>query len=450
MPLLVLRADRLAAAGDALPDLLSLAVREARLRRAAVYLDRADPFLLEDRTAELAPLLEPIAGPATPPVFVGAAVAWPGGRDGVVPLRIDVPLPDAQLRARLWEAALADLGVSLAADAELERVAAAFRLGADRIAAAAATAVSLAAIRAPDDPRIGTADLLSAGRRHAGHRIARLAEHVEPRRGWDDLVLPHEGTQQLRELHDQIRFRERVHHDWGFADRLGTSPGVNALFAGPPGTGKTMAAEVLAGSLGLDLYRIDLASTVSKYIGETEKTHARLFEEAAGGDAILFFDEADAVFGKRTQVRDAHDRYANLETSYLLQRLETHSGVVILATNLRKNMDDAFVRRLHATVEFAVPGESDRRRIWERLFPAAAPLGPDVDLDLLAQRIDLAGGHLRNIALGAAFLAAADSLPIGMPHLGRAARREYRKLGTVLSDHELVDLVAPAVVSPVP
>jgi hypothetical protein len=443
-PLLVLRADRLADAGEALPELLSLAVREARLRRAGVYLDRADRFLLEERTAELAPLLEPVAGPESPPVFVGAAVAWPGGPYGVVPLRIDVPLPDALVRARLWEAALAHLGATLAADADLQHVAAAFRHGADRIAAAAATACSLAAIRSPDDPRIGTADLLSACRRHADHRIDRLAEYIAPSRGWDDLILPGEATQQLRELHDHIRYREKVHHDWGFAERLGIGLGVNALFAGAPGTGKTMAAEVLAGSLGLDLYRIDLSSTVSKYIGETEKNLARLFDEAASGDAILFFDEADALFGKRTQVRDAHDRYANLETSYLLQRLETHAGVVILATNLRKNMDEAFARRLHVTVEFAVPGESDRRRIWERLIPRSAPLDPAVDFAALARWIELPGGNLRNIALAAAFLAAAESESISMTHLTRAARREYNKLGTVIGDAELLAIAPTA------
>jgi SpoVK/Ycf46/Vps4 family AAA+-type ATPase len=196
-----------------------------------------------------------------------------------------------------------------------------------------------------------------------------------------------------------------------------------------------MAAEILAGQLGLDLYKIDLSTVVSKYIGETEKNLSRIFREAETASAILFFDEADALFGKRSEVRDAHDRYANIEVGYLLQRIEEYEGVVILATNLRKNMDDAFVRRMHATVEFPFPDESDRHRIWSVIWPSELPTRA-LDLQAMAQRYDLAGGNIRNIAVAAAFMAAADGGAVTNDHLLRATRREYQKLGKVVSGGE--------------
>jgi SpoVK/Ycf46/Vps4 family AAA+-type ATPase len=238
-----------------------------------------------------------------------------------------------------------------------------------------------------------------------------------------------------------------VHDRWGFGGSGGATPGINVLFAGPPGTGKTMAASVLASSLGLDLYRVDLSSMVSKYIGETEKNLALVFDEAQAGNAVLFFDEADALFGRRTSVKDAHDRYANLETSYLLQKLETHEGLIVLATNLRKNMDEAFVRRLHATVEFPVPSVAERLRIWERIWPDDAPLDPLLDLDQLAERIELTGGHIRNIAVAGAFLAAADDGAITMAHLIRATQREYQKMGKILSEAEFSGFANPTPVA---
>jgi SpoVK/Ycf46/Vps4 family AAA+-type ATPase len=237
-----------------------------------------------------------------------------------------------------------------------------------------------------------------------------------------------------------------VFESWGFGRKLSLGKGVNALFAGPSGTGKTMAAEILAGDLGLDLYKIDLSTVVSKYIGETEKNLARIFTEAETSNAILFFDEADALFGKRSEVRDSHDRYANIEISYLLQQMETFEGVAILATNLRKNMDDAFVRRLAFTIHFPFPEADDRLRIWRGTWPAAAPVSSDVDLDFMARRFRLAGGNIRNIALAAAFLAADDGKTVAMPHLIRATRQEFHKMGKacVRTDFEpYYDIIAP-------
>jgi SpoVK/Ycf46/Vps4 family AAA+-type ATPase len=246
-------------------------------------------------------------------------------------------------------------------------------------------------------------------------------------------VLPQEQLTQLREVMSYAKYRYRVYGEWGFDRKLSVGKGLNILFSGPSGTGKTMAAEIMAGELGLDLYKIDLSTVVSKYIGETEKNLDRVFKEAQESNAILFFDEADALFGKRSEVKDAHDRYANTEIAYLLQKMEEYEGIVILATNLRKNMDDAFVRRMHGAIEFPFPEQESRRRIWAGIFPPEAPLASDVDGAFLARQFKLAGGNIKNIALHAAFLAAEADSSISMAHLIRATKREYQKLGRLCS-----------------
>jgi SpoVK/Ycf46/Vps4 family AAA+-type ATPase len=216
------------------------------------------------------------------------------------------------------------------------------------------------------------------------------------------------------------------------------------LFAGPSGTGKTMAAEIIANELGLDLYKIDLATVVSKYIGETEKNLNKIFKEAWDSNSILFFDEADAIFGKRSEVRDSHDRYANIEIAYLLQKMEEYQGIVILATNLRKNLDEAFARRMQFSVEFLLPEEPDRYQIWQRVFPKEAPISEDVDLNFMARQFKVSGGNIKNIVLGAAFLAAEDGGRINIEHLIRATRREYQKMGKLCTEAdfgEYYDLV---------
>jgi SpoVK/Ycf46/Vps4 family AAA+-type ATPase len=213
---------------------------------------------------------------------------------------------------------------------------------------------------------------------------------------------------------------------------------VTILFSGPPGTGKTMGAEVIAGDLKLDLYKIDLSTLVSKYIGETEKNLERIFSEAESSNAILFFDEADSLFGKRSEVRDSHDRYANLEISYLLQRMEAYDGVTILATNLRANLDEAFTRRLHFAVNFPFPDEAYRRIIWQTLFPKTVPCDPHVDLDLMAYRFKLAGGNIRNIIVNAAYLAAADGQVVTMEHLLHSTARELQKMGKIVKNEDML------------
>ena len=244
---------------------------------------------------------------------------------------------------------------------------------------------------------------------------------------------------QLRELCRRSVGRRRVLDEWGFGRKLSRGRGVSALFAGPSGTGKTMAAEIIAVELGLDLYPIDLAGVVSKWIGETQKNLDRIFRAADAADAVLFFDEADSLFGKRSEVRDSHDRYANIEISYLLQKMEEYDGLAILATNLRQNLDEAFLRRLAFTIIFPFPEEADRRRIWQVIWPAETPLAADVDLDMMARQFKLSGGQIKNIALAAAHLAAAEQKTVAMGHLRHATRREFQKLGKVLSEAELME-----------
>jgi SpoVK/Ycf46/Vps4 family AAA+-type ATPase len=226
-----------------------------------------------------------------------------------------------------------------------------------------------------------------------------------------------------------------VYDQWGFDEKLSLGKGLNLLFAGPSGTGKTMAAEVLARELGLELYRIDLSSVVSKYIGETEKNLSHIFNEAATSNAVLFFDEADALFGKRSEVRESHDRYANIEINYLLQKMEQYEGTVVLATNMRKNMDDAFVRRIQFTIEFPFPAFDQRLAIWQKAWPAATPR-EDLDLEFMARRFEMTGGNIRNIALAAAFLGAEDGGLVTMKHLIRATWQEHHKMGKVIMESE--------------
>jgi SpoVK/Ycf46/Vps4 family AAA+-type ATPase len=319
-----------------------------------------------------------------------------------------------------------------------------FRFTPGQIQDTVSTARNLARWRDPAAGQVTMDDLYAASRLQSNQKLRELARKITPHYTWDDIVLPADRMRQLREIVNQIKYRAQVYEVWGFDRKLAMGKGLNALFAGPSGTGKTMAADIMAGELGLDLYKIDLSSVVSKYIGETEKNLARIFMEAETSNAILFFDEADALFGKRSEVRDAHDRYANIEISYLLQRMEEYDGMVILATNLSKNLDDAFVRRMHFTLEFPFPDVKHRRRIWEKIWPTETPRSSKLDLDFMARRIEVAGGNIRNIALAAAFLAADDGAVIDMRHLMRATQREYQKMGKVVMDGDFGEYITYA------
>ena len=342
-------------------------------------------------------------------------IASLGGGAGLV---IEVPSPSPRERRALWAVHVAAEGV--------DEVAPKFRLSMSQIAAASRIATLAARGRGAEAPT--PADLEQGAREASRTELGELATLLTVRREWDELVLPQAQHDQLRSIAAYLRHSDRVLGDWGYADS-GASRGLKALFAGDSGTGKTLAAQVVATDLGLDVFRVDLATVVSKYIGETERNLDRIFGAAEGSNAILFFDEADALFGKRSEVKDAHDRYANIEVSYLLQRMETYCGAVLLATNYRRNVDDAFFRRLDFVVDFPFPEPADRVRLWRRLLPSAAPVAADVDVEALGARFELSGGSIRNCSVAAAFMAADDGARIEMRHLTGAIAAEYRKNG---------------------
>jgi SpoVK/Ycf46/Vps4 family AAA+-type ATPase len=290
--------------------------------------------------------------------------------------------------------------------------------------------------RDPVRGQVNMEDLYRACRQQASENLADLAVKVQPGYRWEDIILPRDQMEQLHEICNYSEHYHTVYDTWGFGRKLSLGKGLKVLFAGPSGTGKTMAAEVIANELKIDLYKIDLSTIVSKYIGETEKNLDKIFREGQTANAILFFDEADALFGKRSEVRDAHDRYANIETAYLLQKMDEYEGTVILATNLRKNMDDAFARRMHFSLEFPLPEEADRLRIWQHVFPSEAPLHQNVSFEFLARQFKISGGNIKNIALGAAFLAAASNQTINMEYLIKATKREYQKMGRLCTEED--------------
>jgi ATP-dependent 26S proteasome regulatory subunit len=382
-------------------------------------------------------LAERIAG------HVAIAIREPARIGRRIAVRLDVGLPTADEQRAQWQAVLGPRAEQL--NGQLDRVVSHFRLGwPDMQAAGAAVADQLDAARAGegDAAEHAGAALWDACRRQGRPRIEDLAQRLEPSSRWEELVLPDEQLAILREIATHVRHRRRVYDGWGFAARSSRGLGISALFAGQSGTGKTMAAEVLAAELRLDLYRIDLSQVVSKYIGETEKNLRRIFDAAEQGGAILLFDEADALFGKRAEVKDSHDRYANIEVSYLLQKMEAYRGLAILTTNLKSALDTAFLRRVRFVVHFPFPDAVERGELWRRAFPPTTPTAA-LDADRLA-RLHLAGGNIRNVALHAAFLAAEADQPVTMGHVLRAARAEYVKLENPFTESEMVVTEPPA------
>jgi SpoVK/Ycf46/Vps4 family AAA+-type ATPase len=336
--------------------------------------------------------------------------------------------PKTALRISAWKQALAEREFDCS-DETISKISAIYPFSVGRIHAAAADAALHVRFETNRSRRLDLPALAQVCREQTDHRMERLAESLPSRHGWEDIVLPRDEFERLKEIAGAVRNRDRVMYEWGFGQKVSTGHGVNAIFFGPSGTGKTMAASILASDLGMAIYRVDLSRVVSKYIGETERNLDALFEEARRSFALLFFDEAEALFGKRSEVKDAHDRYANIEIAFLLQRMERFEGVAILATNLRKHLDNAFLRRLQFAVEFPLPTVADRLRIWRQIWPEGATLGDDLDFEFMASHLELSGGHIRNVALTAAYLASEQPEPIGMRHLLAATRRELQKLG---------------------
>ncbi len=410
-------ADLVPATAAELDALLRLWEREAALG-GAVLLVECDGT---EATPAVGRLIERVGGP----VIVSARERRRTFHRPVVSYDVARPTPVEQRAA--WRTALG----SADDPAGIDVVAAQFSLGVPAIRSAAAETIARTTVSSQG---VGPA-AWDVCRIQSRTRLDDLAQRIEASAGWDDLVLPLPEMEAVQRIAAHVRRRATVHDTWGFATKSARGLGISALFAGTSGTGKTMAAEVLANELRLDLYRIDLAGVVSKYIGETEKNLRRVFDAAEDGGAILLFDEADALFGKRSEVKDSHDRYANIEVSYLLQRMEAYRGLAILTTNLKSALDTAFLRRLRFVVQFPFPDAAQRAEMWRRAFPAATPTDR-LDMAKLS-RLNATGGNIRNIALNAAFLAANAGEPIRMKHLREAARIEYAKLERPLTEAEV-------------
>lgn len=416
--LFVVQAADLPSAGPDLHQLATLWEREARLISGALLV-QCEPGGLNAAARYLVERLNGLVFLAgREPVRLNRAF-----------FRFAVNKPQPMEQKRLWQQALGPAAASF--DGTLDGLSEQFRLSAKMIFVAGS---AMAAQIGSSDGLLAPAELWNACRCLARPKLEDLAQRLVPTAGWDDLVLPESQKQILHQLAGQVRHRMKVYDTWGFSAKGRRGLGVSALFTGESGTGKTLAAEVLAHELGLDLYRIDLSAVVNKYIGETEKNLKQVFDAAEEGGVLLLFDEADALFGKRSDVKDSHDRYANIEVGYLLQRMESYEGLAILTTNLKSSLDKAFQRRLRFTVAFPFPDANQREAIWSRVFPAATPT-EGLDSSKLAQ-LNVTGGHIRNIALNAAFLAAESTRPVEMGHLLQAARLEAQKIERPLADAE--------------
>jgi hypothetical protein len=397
--------------------LLRLWQRESLLLPIALYVDAADTERGDAASAQIKRFLTRAGGLN----FIDTREPWNNG--AVHTLSADVAKPTPVEQRSLWQRLLGDV-----AGSHPQQLAGHFDFNLGKIEQVAHAAL---AATGPDAGALGPS-LWQGALARTRPALDQLAQRIEPKARWDDIKLPATELGLLRQIADQVAQRSTVYDDWGFRERMNRGLSISALFAGESGTGKTMAAEVIANELGLSLYRIDLSAVVSKYIGETEKNLRKLFDAAEEGGAILFFDEADALFGRRSEVKDSHDRYANIEVNYLLQRLESFHGLAILATNMKSALDSAFLRRIRFVVNFPFPGTAERKAIWASVFPAKAAAGA-LDIDRLS-RLALTGGSIQGIALNAAFSAATTGAQINMPLILDAARAEFRKLDKPINE----------------
>ena len=430
LEVLSLDVRRLPGDARALEDALGALRRESLLRGAVALVANIDDLTgaESERNPALRTLARTIDSMEGPVVLTSARPGLDLGLERNV-LRVDWPVADTATRRALWERALGEEAARIGDD--LDRLSLRYRLGPGGIARATTAARIIAR---PDGGRLEEAHIVAGVRNNIAERLGSLARRVEVSQSWDDLVVSPDILDQINALIARVRHAHTVYEQWGFDTKAARGIGVPALFSGPPGTGKTMVAGIIARELDLELLQVDLSQVVSKWIGETEKQLSKLFDAAEAGHALLLFDEADALFAKRTEVKGATDRYANLEVNYLLQRVESFGGITILTTNLDASIDKALKRRLAAHVSFWPPDADEREELWRRLLTTrAAPLGDDLDVEHLAQAYpDMTGANIRNAVLSAAFLAAAEETSITQDHLVRAARGEYRTMGRVL------------------
>jgi Winged helix domain, variant/ATPase family associated with various cellular activities (AAA) len=435
MPVLTVDAELLADAATDFDRALFLLFREGLLRQAAIYLREIDRALEPPHGTVRCRALQRCLADMGSIVFASGEQrwSWPLPAEPVV-LRVVEVQPDGvadQLRA--WQA----MSGGRFSEGDVHQLVSLHPLPAAAIRDVWRMAQALVETNDGGGGAMPTLEhVQQACRAFAGAPVTTLARRIEPRHRLADLVLPTAQHEQLSAICSQAKHSSIVYGTWQFDRKLALGRGLNAMFTGQPGTGKTMAAEVIAAELGVDILKIDLSRIVSKYIGETEKNLGQMFDQAARANAILFFDEADALLGKRSDVKDAHDRYANTETAYLLQKMEEYPGITILSTNLRQNMDAAFTRRMRFIVDFPFPEDEDRLRIWTSVWPSEVPLGADVDFAHLARQFRLSGGSIRNVALAAAFLAAEQGQPVSMRHVMLATKREFQKMGRLVNEEE--------------
>lgn len=437
---------------EVLPARLAEVRREALLAGAVPYLDAYDALLSRQEPAaraaydresqevqasavlkmppELTAFLQKL-----PLVFFGIEERFEAlGEAGPV-VRVHVPFPSPAQRAAIWQQTFDELHAAVDADVEWSEIGRKLALDAARIQTAARAAIAAASLRAHGNaPSVARADLIEASRHQLQHDLKSLAVRVDKTYRWEDLVISVDGYHALIEMISYAKNAERVYEEWGFGAKHSVAGGISALFSGPPGTGKTMCAGVIARELDMELFRVDLSRVVSKWIGETEKNLARVFDEAQRSNAVVLFDEADSLFAKRTEVKSSVDRYANLEVNFLLQRMETFNGITILTTNFEDTIDTAFKRRLTFRVRFEKPDAEARASLWEKMFPPAAELAADIDFAELGRRFEVSGGNIRNAALRAAFLAASEDHAIDMDTVSRATMREAREMGVLIAE----------------
>jgi ATP-dependent 26S proteasome regulatory subunit len=419
---------------------IQLLWREAWFFERLLYLDNFDLLYLQEHEILYRSFLAELEKNRGITILAGVQNWIPTATSIRGVMTIPFTMLESSQRRECWQTHLKEAQIEIE-DRDLDMLSDRFVLTPDQIADAVTTAYNTIRWRSltqeSEKLRSLFLHLCSAARAQSGHDLAVLARKIEPKYTWDDIVLHPNQIKQLQDICKEAEYRELVHQKWGFSAKLSLGKGINVLFSGSPGTGKTMAAEIIAHHLQLDLYKIDLSQIVSKYIGETEKNLNRIFNAATNSNAILFFDEADALFGKRSEVQDARDRYANIEVGYLLQKIEEYEGIAILTTNLRDNIDKAFERRLRFIINFNLPDAQNRYLIWQKIFPENAPCSADLDLKFLAQNFELTGANIRHIALTAAFLAADNSGVIDMNRIIQALQREYQKMGQVLRTRDL-------------
>ncbi|GBF34832.1 ATPase [Desulfocucumis palustris] len=436
--LMIIDLTRVAGSESPFSRLMETIGREAILQQVVLCFDNFNVLLEEDGAArkkieELFEIIKTFAGI----VFLLSESPWKPsdfGREHLI-IDIELGLPEESERKRLWERF--SEGFRFEAGVDWGTLAGKFRFTPGQIKDALITAQNNSYWRHTEDGHIKTEELYKACYMQAQHKLEKRASRIQPKYTWDDVILPPEQKELLHDACNQMKYRHVVYGEWGFQRKLSYGKGLSMLFSGPPGTGKTMSAQVVARELYMELYKIDLSQVVSKYIGETEKNLQMIFREAHLSNAILFFDETDALFGKRSEVKDSHDRYANIETAFLLQKMEEYDGITIMATNFKQNIDEAFMRRINFVIEFPFPDAEYREKIWRSMFPPEAPLDDDIDFDFIAGRFEIAGGNIKNIVVSAAFLAAEASERIGMKHIIRAAKYELRKIGKIFLKEDL-------------